>query len=75
MDGLDHVGPGQAQEVHVAGERARVVAEPLAAEVLLHEAPALDHRADGAVEHHDPAREQRLEPVHLGDRHITLNGT
>src|ERR1041385_8908260 len=42
----------------VAGAPCRVVTEALAAEVLLAEAMALEHRADGAVQNHDPAGEQ-----------------
>ncbi len=53
---------GQAQQVAVAAQVARVVAEPLAAEVGLGELVGLEHRAHRPVEHEDPlAQEVRQE--------------
>ena len=60
MDPEDDVGPGQVQQVRVAGEVPRVVAEPVAAVVLRPQAGALQHRAPGAVQHQDPLVEQVL---------------
>ena len=53
---------GQAQQVAVAAQVARMVAEPLAAEVGLGELVGLEHRAHRAVEDEDPlAQEARQE--------------
>jgi hypothetical protein len=61
------VRPGQVQEVGVALDVARMVPEPLAAEVLLGEPAPLQEHAPGAVEDDDPLLEQRgevVDPVH-----------
>ena len=63
MDFAHGVRPGQAQEVVVAPEVPRVVREPLAPEVLLREAVALEHRAHGAVQHEDALPEDRGEAL------------
>ena len=54
MDRPDRLGLGQAQEIAVAAHVARVVAEPLAAELGLGEPVGLEHRAHRAVEDQDP---------------------
>ena len=51
----DDVRPRQVQQVRVAGHVARVVLEPVAAVVGRGEPGALQHRAPGSVEHHDPS--------------------
>src|SRR5688572_25618749 len=56
------VGTGEVQEVGVAGEVVRVVAEPVSAVVLVGEATCLDRGAVGAVEDQDPFGEQGLQP-------------
>ena len=57
MDGGDGRRLGQAQQVAVAAEVARVVAEPLAAEVGLAEPVGLEHRPHRPVEDDDPLAE------------------
>ena len=53
---------GQAQQVGVAAQVARMVAEPLAAEIGFGEPVGLEHRAHRPVEHEDPlAQEVRQE--------------
>jgi len=66
VDVLDHVGPGQVQQVGIPGDVARVVAEAVASVVGLDEAARLDRGAVRAVQHQDPLREQCLEPVPHG---------
>ena len=61
MDAADDVGTGQDQEVIVALDVHRPVGEALAAEVLLAQDMALDHRPHGAVEHQDSLGQQPLE--------------
>ena len=58
MDRRDRVGLGQAQQVAVAAQVARVVAEALAAEVGLAEPVGLEHRAHRAVEDEDPLAQE-----------------
>ena len=48
-----HVGPGQVEQVRVAGHVLRVIAQPAVPVVGRAEAGRLQHRAPGAVEHHD----------------------
>ena len=48
----------QAEHVAVAAQVARMVGEPLAAEVRLAEAVPLEHRAHRPIEHDDPLGEQ-----------------
>ena len=61
VDAGDDVGPRQHEQVVVAPEIARMVREPLAAEVRLGQLVALDHRPHRAVEDEDPRRQQRVE--------------
>ena len=61
MDLADHVGPREHEELVVALQVARVVAEALAAEVGLAELARLDHRAHRAVEDEDALGEDPLE--------------
>ena len=58
VDRGDGGGLGQAQQVAVAAQVARVVAEPLAAEVGLAEPVRLEHRAHRAVEDEDPLAQE-----------------
>ena len=62
MDVLDDVRTGEVQEVGVAGDVSWVVAEPVAAVVLVREAATLDRGAVRAVQDEDPFGEQGLEP-------------
>ena len=83
VHGADGVGLRQAQQVVVAAEVARVVAEPLTLEVGLAELARLEHRAHGAVEDEDPLPQQvgqarqaagpgeRRSGAPGGDRHAT----
>ncbi len=61
MDRANHVGTGKAQQVVVAADVARVVAEALAAEVGLGQAVTLDEGARGSVEHENPPLQQGAE--------------
>ena len=61
MDAADQRRLRQREQVVVAAQVAAPAAEALAAELLLGEALALDHRAHGAVEDQDPLGEQRLQ--------------
>ena len=58
MDGGDGRRLGQAQQVAVAAQVARMVAEPLAAEVRLGEPVGLEHRAHRPVEDEDPLAQE-----------------
>jgi hypothetical protein len=61
VDAEHDLGPGQVEQVGVAGDVARVVAEALAAVGLLASDLALDQHAPRAVEDRDPVRQQRFE--------------
>ena len=63
-------GPGQAEQVGVAAQVARVVAEPLAAVVGLGQLVGLDERAHRAVEHEDPRPEQVVRGGRGGSRGV-----
>src|SRR5580765_5837731 len=67
MDVADDVRPGQVEQVGVAGDVARVVAEPVAAVRLLTTHLPLDEHAPGAVEDGDPFAENGLELFHSQD--------
>jgi len=54
VDGANHVRTSQTQEVVVAPDVARVVAETLSTEIGLGQAVALNQRAGGPVEHENP---------------------
>ncbi len=54
VGGGDDVGPGQVEQVRVAGDVDRVVREALAAVVGGLQVGAVDQRPPGAVEHEDP---------------------
>ena len=61
------VRPGEVQQVGIALDVRRMVAEPLAAEVLLRQAAALQEHAPRSVEDDDAFAEERCEvvdPVH-----------
>ena len=58
VDGVDGRRLGQAQEVAVAAQVARMVAEPLAAEIGFGEPVGLEHRAHRPVEHEDPLAQE-----------------
>ncbi len=62
MDLLHHVGPGQAEQVVVALQKACVVAEALASEVGLLQLLSLEHGPDRSVEHEDPISKQAAKP-------------
>ncbi len=53
MDRRNRLGLGQAQDVAVAAQVARVVAEPVAPEVGLAEPVRLEHRPHRAIQDHD----------------------
>ena len=57
----DHLRPREVEQVGIAGDVARMVAEPLAAVRLLPTHVALDEDAPRAVEHDDPPREKLLQ--------------
>ena len=57
VDRADDVGPRQDQDIVVAAQIARMIREPLAAEVGFGQLVALDHRAHRAVEDEDAAVE------------------
>ena len=57
------LGLREAQDVAVVAQRLGVVAEPMAAEVLVAEALVLEHDAHRSVEDHDPALEEPLEAL------------
>ena len=65
-------GCGEIEQVVVALQVTRPIAEPLAAKVRLLQSVLLDHRAHRAVEQDNPASEgggqgiQALFPVHGG---------
>ena len=63
----DDVRPGEVQQVRIALDVGRMVAEPLTAEVLLRQAAALQEHAPRPVEDDDAFAEERCEvvdPVH-----------
>src|SRR5262249_12984798 len=64
MDVADDLRPGQVQKVGVAGDVARVVAEPLAAVRLLPAHLPLNEHAPGTVEDGDPFPENGFKPLH-----------
>ena len=49
----DYIGPGQVQQVRVAGHVLRMITQPVPAVVGRGEPGPLQHRAPGSVEHHD----------------------
>jgi hypothetical protein len=55
------LGPGQVEQVGIAGDVAQVVLEALAPVGLLPTHLALDQDAPGAVEHGDPLAEEGFE--------------
>jgi hypothetical protein len=59
VDRPHDVRPRDGQQVVVASNVAGVVAEPLAAEVVLGQAEALDLSAGGSVQDQDPPLQQR----------------
>jgi hypothetical protein len=61
VDAEDDLGPRDVEQVGVAGDVARVVAEPLAAVRLLALDLTLDQDALGAVENGDSPPEQVLQ--------------
>ena len=63
MDGADHLGLRQQQQVVVALELLRVVREARAAIVSLRETAALDHGAHGAVQDQDALVEEAVEQI------------
>ena len=63
VDPADHVRAREHEDLVVAAQIARVIAEAIAAEVRLAEAARLDHRPHRAVDHEDPLGEDRLERV------------
>jgi len=62
----DELRPGQADQLVVALEIKRVVAESLAAEVRLGQPPVLEPGAHGAVDHQDALGRQRLQAAASG---------
>jgi hypothetical protein len=67
---LHHVGPGQHQQLVVAGWVVGMFAEALAPEVGLGQALCLEHGPHGPVDHEDPLGEQAFELVaSLGSGH------
>ena len=68
MDVEDDVGPGQVEQVGVAGDLARMVAEALPAVVGVGEPAPLEHRSPRPVEHEDPLREQVAQELRPGSR-------
>ena len=63
VDPRDDLGPRDVQEIGVARDVVRVLAEPLAPVRLLAAQLALDEDAPGAVEHGDPFAEDALEAL------------
>ena len=57
----------QYEQIAIAFQLARMIAEPLAPEVALCEPAALDHRAHCAVKEQDACLEQGVQP--FGCRH------
>ncbi len=53
----------EAEHVAVVAQRFGVIAEPLAAELLVGEAFVLEHHAHRAVEDHDPLLEKLIETL------------
>ena len=60
MDILDDIGPGERQQIVVAGQVLMPVGKPLTSEVRLGKFERLDHRAHSPVEHENPLAEQGL---------------
>ena len=56
-----HVGPGQVEQVRVAGHIPRVITQRAVAVVIRAEADRLEHRPPGAVEHGDALIQQFAE--------------
>ena len=63
MDLRDQGRLGQAEDVAVVPQRLGVVAEALAAEVVVAQALVLEHDAHRAVEDRDPLLEQPIEAL------------
>ena len=68
VDAEDDVRLGQVEDVRVAGDVLRVVAEQVAGEVFGREALALQHRPPGAVEDEDALVEQLPQPLRRRSR-------
>ena len=66
MDGGDGLGPGQDQEVVVAGQFPGVLGEAVAAVVGFLQPEGLDLRAHGAVQDQDAAIQVRREVGTIG---------
>ena len=73
MDAADEIGPRQRQEIVIPEQGARVVPEPLAAEVCLDQAEALQLRAHRSIENQDAIGEQRLREWTSRTRRSQLN--
>jgi hypothetical protein len=63
VDPGDDLGPGQVEEIGVAGDVVRVVAEALAPVGLLPAQLALDEHAPGPVQDGDPLAEAGFESL------------
>ena len=63
MNVENDVRPGQVQQVRVAGHILRVVTQPLAAVVGRDQAPPLEERAPGPVEHRDALVQKLPQPL------------
>ena len=61
VDPTDDVRASQNEQIVVALKTARMIAKPVAPEILLCEARLLDHRAHRSVEEEDPLFDQLLE--------------
>jgi hypothetical protein len=62
VDVQDHIRAGQVEHVRVAGDvPGVVVADQIAPVVGRGEFGALQHRAPGTVEHHDPLAQQTAQ--------------
>src|SRR5207244_6802530 len=61
VDLADELGPRQVEQVGIALDVSRVVAETLAAKLLLGEALSLQQHAPGTVEYDDPLVENALQ--------------
>jgi hypothetical protein len=66
VDVEDEVRARQVEQVGIAGDLVRVVAEALAAVVVARELRALEHRAPRAVEDDDALVEQLPQPRFAG---------
>ena len=73
MDLLDHLGLAERHDLGAVSEELGVIAEPLAAIILLRRLVRVDHRPHRAVEDHDPLGEDLLKAIsrigHWTSRH------